>query len=343
MRMRRNLFWLIVFFIYVFPLRQLAVSPSAVTYELSPGRFGDNLVSYIHAKWISYKYNLPLLYKPFIYSDCLLIHEYELFYTESIKKNFGKTIFLGGKTSVNLNDTSSVLYMVPYFPESKYELAHGVSFTRGPWKFFDVDWNDRAFIDELKKVIAPAPSVTILPMSLPNDRISVAVHLRRGGNHDTPETLVVFPLKFLSDDFYISQIKNLYSILNKRPLYVYLFTDDNNPVEIMDKFKTNLQGFDIQLDCRKQKNSDTTNVIEDFFTLKQFDCLIHSESNFSLIMGKIAGYLISIYPDSFRREKNKVVYDRVNVTVDSTHKKFAQIALKKPKDGICHYEFLIKN
>ena len=43
-----------------------------ITYELSDGRFGDNLLSYLHAKWISHEKKIPLLYKPFTFSNELI-------------------------------------------------------------------------------------------------------------------------------------------------------------------------------------------------------------------------------------------------------------------------------
>ena len=225
----------------------------AVTYELSPGRFADNLISYIHAKWISYKYQIPLLYKPFIYSDQLLLHEHELRYNETVKNGFSKTIILGRNVSVDLNDTLSTLYIAPYFPESKYELSCCVNFSGKAWDYFVIDWNDIGFINALRKVIAPTATVMVPHMHMPMDRISVAVHVRRGGNHDTPETLPGFPLKFLPNDFYIRQIKNLYYMLNKHPLYVYLFSDDNNPLGIVHKFEHDLSELDIQFNCRKME------------------------------------------------------------------------------------------
>lgn len=286
----------------------------AVTYELSPGRFGDNLISYIHAKWISYTYNIPLLYKPFVYSDQLVLHKRELLYTDNIKESFNKTIYLGNKTSVDPHDTSSILYIVPYFPESKWELKNCKSYAGGPWDYFLIDWHNKTFIEELRKIIKP--NTPIIPMKLPPDRITVALHMRRGGNHDTPETLLQFPLKFLPNDFYIKQLHQLYGLLKEKPLYVYIFTDDNHPEKLAKIFEKHFQHYEIQFDYRKQGNSDTTNVIEDFFALDQFDCLIHSESNFSFIMNKISNYMISIYPDSFYKKNNQIIYDHINITIN---------------------------
>ena len=292
-----------------------AVVRHAVTYEHSPGRFGDNLLSYIHAKWISYKYNIPLLYKPFIYSDQLILHEQEVLYSDSARKQFDKIVILGKHVYVNPQDRSFILYMAPYFPSSKWELENAVSFAGGRWDFFEVDWQEKGFIEELQKVIAPRYSMP--SMHLPTDCITVAVHVRRGGNHDTPDVPPLFPLKFLPDKFYIAQLRELYVLLNRKPLYVYIFTDDTDPEKLVETFKQHLQHLNIQFDCRKHGNADTMNVVEDFFALQKFDCLIHSESNFSFIMSKIGDYMVSIYPDSFHKKKGQVIYDHINATVNN--------------------------
>ena len=311
----KRVVWLICILLTL-PIR----ASQAVTYELSPGRFGDNLISYIHAKWISYKYRIPLLYKPFIYSSSLVLHDVELPYAQ-YAKNFKKVVYLGRKRNVNSQD-GSVLYVVPYFPESKWELKHGKSFAGGAWDYIEVDWQDAGFIQELRKVIKPRTSLAAMP--LPQDRVAVAIHVRKGGNYDTPETLPGFPLKFLPTELYVQQLKEVHKLLNNRPLYVYLFTDDNNPLALMHVFQNAFCGCDIQFDCRKQGNSDTRNVLEDFFALQQFDCLVHSESNFSFIMSKIGNYMVTLFPDSFYKDRGQIVYDHIKLTINRDHYKFSQ-------------------
>ena len=313
--MKRIVLGLIILGVGSIPKEMTAVAHHAVTYEYSPGRFGDNLLSYIHAKWISYRYNIPLLYKPFIYSDQLILHEQEVLYSDSVRKQFDKIVVLGKHVSVNPQARSFILYVAPYFPSSKWELENAISFAGGRWDYFEVDWQDKGFIEELRKVIAPQKKIP--PLDLPTDRITVAVHVRRGGNHDTPDVPPLFPLKFLPDDFFITQLKELYVFLNKKPLYVYVFTDDTHPEKIVKTFEQHFQQLDIVCDCRKNGNNDTTNVVEDFFALKQFDCLIHSESNFSFIMSKVGDYMVSIFPDSFHKENGKVVYDHINVFLNA--------------------------
>ncbi|NDD99733.1 hypothetical protein EB008_05520, partial [bacterium] len=54
----------------------------AVTYDYDKkARLGDNLMCYLHAKWVSYKNGIPILYKPFPYSDLFTFDEVETRYS----------------------------------------------------------------------------------------------------------------------------------------------------------------------------------------------------------------------------------------------------------------------
>ncbi|NDD58753.1 MAG: hypothetical protein EBZ47_05820 [Chlamydiae bacterium] len=66
------------------------------------GRFGDRLIAYMHAKWLSYKYNIPMLYIPFAYSDDLILDDIELQY-----RNHGFNKFYR-RTAVLKNSVSAV-------------------------------------------------------------------------------------------------------------------------------------------------------------------------------------------------------------------------------------------
>ncbi len=302
----------IFFFFFFAPINLIFAQhfSRAVTYEQSPGRFGDNVLSYIHAKWVAYKNNIPLLYKPFIYSDELLMHEKELHYVDYARL-FKKIVVLDSDLLNSTDGVESILYVVPYFPESKWEQNCAVSFSGGAWPFIQTGWEDKHFIAMLNAMIAPRRLVCA--QELPKDKITVALHMRKGGNNDTPETVTQFPLKFLPNDFYVEQIKKLYELVGSKPLYVFLFTDDNNPQLIAEKIANELQGFAIEIDYRKSGNSDTLNVVEDFFALKQFDCLIHSESNFSFVMSQLKDYFFSIYPTSFHKNGSGYVYDVISI------------------------------
>ena len=40
-----------------------------ITYALSGGRLGDNLIAYLHARWVAITYDLPFVFKEFPYAN----------------------------------------------------------------------------------------------------------------------------------------------------------------------------------------------------------------------------------------------------------------------------------
>jgi hypothetical protein len=89
---------------------------AAIAYDFSGGRFGDNLLTYLHGLWIAYTYDIDLVYKPFEFSDQLLLHNM------SLDKNhpFKKHILCDGDVDTLLrvsNLSKPTLFTVHYFPE----------------------------------------------------------------------------------------------------------------------------------------------------------------------------------------------------------------------------------
>ena len=86
---------------------------NAVTYALTSWRFGDSLLEYIKAKWVSHTYNLPFLYKPFAESDKLLLHTKEQRYDLYTGQFTGiREIYNEGQ--INFGANSSTLFVTNY-------------------------------------------------------------------------------------------------------------------------------------------------------------------------------------------------------------------------------------
>ncbi len=301
-------------------------NPSAVTYTFSGGRFGDNLVAYLHAKWISYKYNMPLLYIPFQYSDQLAMDELEKHFSSlDINTAFKYHITLKKGDIPDFNNDSGTLYTIPYFPESLQEYERS-----NDYPYFEVDWNDEGFIKEIQRTIKPRYHVEKLP--LPNDRITVAVHLRKrsAGIDDGP---LLFeqnvpaelwaccvdrgcPFKFASDDYYQDQIKRTSAFFGHQPMYVYLFSDAPNIAELANQYQQKINCPNIEFDYRKTPNHHL-GVIEDFFALTQFDCLIRVDSNFSLTASKLKRYQLMATPKHYYYHPTRgyPIIDQVTFTI----------------------------
>jgi hypothetical protein len=290
-------------------------SISGITYIVySEGRFGDKLLTYCRAKWLAYKYNIPLLYKPFIYSDQLMLHMTESHY-ENSKNTFKGAIILKDK-STPIERNKGVLYTLPYFPESEIELT---SESLGLVSLCRINWQDKGFLSILRNYIRPRYHLTLT--SIPKNCITVAVHVRKGGGFDPVNLIGVFPvlglhaLKFPPDSYYIEQIKRVSDLLHNQPLYVHIFTDDSNPVAIVKQYKAAVNRSNIKFGCRTSNNSHSSNVLEDFFSLPKFNCLIRSDSNFSIVASKLGNYRIVISPKHYIVRNGHFVIDQVNVEV----------------------------
>ena len=271
-------------------------TPSAITWEPNGGRFGDNLLSYSKAKWLSYKSNIPLLYLPFKYSDQLMLYEKETMYTPEAAQLFSTIMHLPIGSKMQLLPYNSTLY-----------ISH--------WKTeITIDWYDPTFIKELKQNIAPRYEIekTIAP----NDCISVAAHVRTGGGFivDNEQERERCPLRFAPDEFFIDQIARIAEMFPEQNLYVHIFTDHQNPLFLKQKFEKALNNPRITFGCRTQDNYHNANVLEDFFSMMDFNCLIRPGSHYSRFVQRLGNNKLVIYPESIRKTADgKSIIDVINI------------------------------
>lgn len=276
---------------------------SAITYDFSGGRLGDNLVAYFHAKWLSYRLGLAFLFKPFPHAEKFeLIERDQLFSDDFRFKN--KVVVRNIQQIDPLSE--STLYVVPYSPECRFEYEMlGLKWL----PIVNVDWKDPCFLQEVKACLTPKK--TLAATALPKGKVSVALHVRRGGGIDAyPASMYRWPLKFPPDTYYIQQLKWIANVL-KKPLYVYIFTDDLHPEKIAATYKKALHNKKITFDYRKENNTPNANLLEDFFAMSQFDCLVLCQSNYSLMASKIGNYKIKIYPTHSYFLNGQVIVDGV--------------------------------
>lgn len=298
----------------------------AYTYDVPVNRFGDCLMTFLHAKWIADRQGKLLLYKPFAYSDKLSLSK-AYFHYGKVRKLYSKEEQLTQFDVTYHRPNCNTILSVPYFPESSYEKENGRTEQNESWKYFNVDWNDKVFrktvLDDLTPLV---PLKKVIP---PEHMISVALHMRKGGNFDSQVDKEGFVMKFLPDSYYIEQLKALHNILGKPLLYVYIFTDDHNPGMIHRKFKSHFSGENIVFHCRRDKNTEKINVLDDFFSLFEFDCLIHSHSNFSLIPSLLHDYLVQITPTDVVIEGGKRTYIQESLKVNTNHPKYDLLEYKE--------------
>lgn len=284
----------------------------AITYEFNGGRFGDCLSTYCKAKWFSHKHKLKLIYKPFTYSDQLIMHTTEFLYSENQIQSFDKIVKVKNEADITSNKDKNVLFVSTFYSQTPGLYEYG--------------FQDIQFAQEIKKALTP-----IVPMPLiekPDNSITAAVHVRKGGGFDQPlasEQIYkkseqyadqIWPTKFPPDQYYIDQIKVLKKLVGVNThLIIYLLTDDPNPAALVEKYTEKLNDPLISFIFRGKDNSHDSNVVEDFYIMAQCDCLIRSSSLFAKAAQLLGNHKIIIYPISGKWADGKVIIDPVGITL----------------------------
>jgi len=322
---------LLTLLVFSWPNILIAPKYKAVTYfKKEPTRFGDSLILYCNAKCIAHRLNITCLYHPFKFSHLLQLHTHETMYDKKIQKLFSPLICVVLPNKLpNYENTAAKIHI----PWEKFNILY----------FYSLEHPD--FLRELKNMIKPI--IPLPELNLPKDKITVAVHVRKGGgfdpplyseqyydNHGYPITYYLnqfmvskkvdyaysdirFPKKFPPEQYYIDQIKMLSKMLNDQPLFVYIFTDDANPKRIVNKFNEILQKPNITFGYRESDNRHDANVLEDFFAMTKFDCLIRPDSLFSQAAQLIGKHKIIIYPQKAQWDNNKLIIKKVGIIFHS--------------------------
>lgn len=304
-----------------------------ITYEFSGGRFGDNLLSYIICKYFSWKYGLTFLYRPFAWSDELYMHRLE----NSITNFDGQRAF---KVAYRIEDynSSNQLVKPTLYVSNLYSKNY--------------DWRDYTELysyiadhpmlhEEIKMMIAP---IETMEFNLPQDRTSIAVHVRKGGGfdkpllsgssyNDTPDATKYadcqLPLKFPPDEFYIDQIRFISQLLEDRLLYVYIFSDDRHVPALVEKYQQAVNKKNIVFDYYKIYEPFNLHLIQDLFFMKEFDCLIRPDSSLSIVAQIIGDHNIVIWPTKSHWEGSTLIIDE-SVCAQKINSKLVQEVVTAP-------------
>jgi hypothetical protein len=280
-----------------------AFGNDAIAYSLTNGRFGDQLLCYLHAKWFSYYYDIPLLYTPFLYSSELVLSDKEIL---SNGQAFSKQIYVSSLLSFeNSKSKESTIYHTSYFAESLFEQMNSSN-------CLSVNWKDENFRQIVLPLLAPKKALQLVYPY--DDCISIAIHIREGGNIDTDHTRYYAPYKLPPIDFYIDALKNMIDLFPKRELYCFVFTDALKPDVIVKKLQTLFP--QVTFDYRKKGNGPKNYVLEDFFSFFEFDALIRPDSNFSIIPSLLHDYAVAISPKNFSYKNDSPVIDELNISIE---------------------------
>jgi hypothetical protein len=124
----------------------------------------------------------------------------------------------------------------------------------------------------------------------------------------------IWPMRFPPEQYYVDQIKRLSALLCDAPLYVYIFTDDSKPQEILERLKRTVNKQNIIFATRCGENVYGDHAIEDMFAMAQFDCLIRSLSDYAFIPQLIGSHKIIFFPLHKRWiSEKKLFIDKVGI------------------------------
>lgn len=304
-------------FILTVIFTRMLFGASAVTYLLNEGRFGDNLMSYLHAKWFAQQNHLLVLYVPFEYSSELAMDTQELNYFTQ-KNNYRREISLAKAAPKAFGDKT--IFVCPYFPEVPSE------FVKIPYYHFHIDWKDATFRSNALKMIKPIISLNLTYP--PKERISIALHVREGGGYDPDSIKDILPLKIPPFSFYSQSLKVILQMFPGRTIHCQLFTDAKDPRACLNKILQELPpNIPIDFHYRQVGNKHDSSVLEDFYSLFNFDILIRPESNFSIIPSLLHDYAVVCYPKAMVTRGKSVMIDQIGIEINAEN--FNQVCNKR--------------
>jgi hypothetical protein len=313
--MQKNLLSILLFL--HFPIIISTPIKQAVTYFWGGGRFGDKIVSYTTAKWVSHKYNIPLFLKEFKYSEMLRLGKEEKKFSKKIVKQFKKGVIpVRSEEDIVARKKDNVMFEI----RGTRFIINGVSLVEQVVEYVS---KNQDFMKQLKHRLQPV--VALPQIELPENIITVAVHIRTGGGFDpalfsdqyySRKELYAdkkWPLRFPPEQYYVDQIKKISSLLEDQSLYIYIFTDDRSPENLVKRINEKVNKNNITFSYRKSGNAHDAHVIEDFYNMARFDCLIRAGSHFAIASQLLGNHKIIIYPKGFKWEGKKLIIDKVAV------------------------------
>lgn len=292
----------------------------SVTYALDGGRFGDQLTGYLKALWIAYKYHTPLIYRPFNYSDQLVLSDvHKAVLTEDLVTSFDAK--LEYFSFLELDKSARVFEYLNKMPNHRDHKKKQLIWNIGlltPFieEHFCEKMDDKGFRILMSQLIKPKKELNLL--RLPQGHRTIAIHVRSGHGFDWEMNIRNMPTKFPPHSFYLGCLKQAIERFKDEALYVYIFTDHPDPALIKKEYLKEISTWGasnaITLDCREKGNHHTANVLEDLFSMTQFDCMIHGDSSFSRLAALLSAPLLQFRPSHWaeirRGDNQEPILDR---------------------------------
>lgn len=291
-----------------------------LTYKLNGGKIGDLLLIYSKCKLLSHQKGIKLYYQPFDMSNCFALHLLEPLLNNELKAQYKSIVEVK-----RVEDIDNCQERPALFVTTLYTL---------PYDIYEKSVRDEVFGRELKNALRPL--IPVKKLYVPENYISVAVHIRKPFGPERPPALdelydsanlaIALPRdisqdsrvdqRFLPCQYYIDQIMLLSELLDNRPIYVKIFTNDEEPENLQAQIKraVAVKSNIIFSDVNDAKH---VNVLDELFAMAQCDCLIKGTSHFSYASQLIGMHALIIEPRHSVILDNKLIVDLVGIMIRS--------------------------
>ena len=298
-----------------------AARDQVIVNALSHDRFGDKIIEYCIAKYFSLLYQIPLCFKSFEGSEKLNMSMYEEKYDMNIEKKYPHKILVRSENEIASNLYPGTMFMIelemPIIPLQKINAV--LYRPTEPDPIFKKMQENKEFATKIRKMIAPIHP--FMNLTLPKDSITVAVHVRKGSYHDldlgplTSEQIFnktkfgidfYAPTKFPPEQFYIDQIKRLLALFKSSKFFIHIFTDDNNPEQIVQRFRHCINSDNVEFSYFHSNHYWHDTFVEDYYAMSQFDILIRPNSHLSGVSQLLGHHKLILWPNSCAWEANRL-------------------------------------
>jgi len=317
---------------------------------------GDSIANYCLAKILSLKYpdKLKFLYTPFIHSDLFIFDSHETkielsmqfsqnmgaYNDENILQNLDKnnTLFIANletkieevdsnlfeiiKKEVQLKQTPELNPL----PSDMITIAVHIRKGNGGGQFYDGEQSSLQIYDYDRNQICYIDDYVNYPFDWESykrngskiEHVSLANEI-----FEITETgkfldqVSHWQTKFPPEQYYVDQIVKLSKELSHKNLYIQIFTDDKDPVSLIERIKLTVDLPNVSFYFVNNRNlSFRDQIAQDLYSMSRSDILIRSQSYFSRVAELMGNHKIVIYPLEYKWEGNKLIMNKIVVKGD---------------------------
>ena len=308
------------------------------------GRLGDQLIMFVKAKIVSYYTEIPLYIKYFTYADSFAFWNREKHLSDFESKNANPVVLKRLSNFDEIRNAQNQLFITHYYfqlddwgdAQKKYDSQEIMD-----WKHL---FQNQELLQEIRTSLKPLKETPLLLP--PKDINSVAVHVRKTSGGDRPicsnqlyniynlnlsqptptgnYSDINYPTKCIPDQYFIDQINYLYERLGRKPLYIFIFTDDENPEQICNLYSRKCNFENVTFHCRTGAQKQALNQVQDLASMAMYDYLIRGGSNFPPAAQLMGNHRLVIYPKSVKWIGKNLIVDKVGIYEKSQQKNMEQ-------------------